>query len=368
MGLAKMFGWNGVNDFIDPRRNMLLGASAGFLSGDLGNVPLYAMQGKQADDAYAQAEAEKADRANRIKTAAAAARASGAEQLAAMIEGSGDIGTGIGMFNALDKGSSNTFADNATARQTLGNQYGLTGEELTRYVLTGEMPGGNQSNRAGVGQPIPVRNKVTHETSVAMPMTDGTYQNPFTQQAFDDQWEFDPAWVAAQKAGGATLGKEQAGAAASLPGLETNVNIALDALNRIRDNPQGLKEHFSQAPMLPRDIYVAPGTPLGNLKGDLDQALGQSFMQAREGLKGGGQITDFEGRKAEEAYTRMRKAYEVGDAKAFASAMDEFEYYLRQGFEKMKAFAAGQYTPGDYGAGGGDGGVDDILKKHGVIP
>lgn len=74
MGLAKMFGWDGVNDFIDPRRNMLLGASAGFLSGDLGNVPLYAMQGKQADDAYAQAEAEKAQRQQTINQTAQWAR------------------------------------------------------------------------------------------------------------------------------------------------------------------------------------------------------------------------------------------------------------------------------------------------------
>lgn len=52
----------GVHDWIAPRRNTLLGMSAGFLSGDLGKVPLYAQQGAQADDAYATVQKQEAER------------------------------------------------------------------------------------------------------------------------------------------------------------------------------------------------------------------------------------------------------------------------------------------------------------------
>lgn len=52
----------GVRDWIAPRRNTLLGMSAGFLSGDLGKAPLYAMQGREADDAYSTAQKQEAER------------------------------------------------------------------------------------------------------------------------------------------------------------------------------------------------------------------------------------------------------------------------------------------------------------------
>ena len=52
----------GVRDWIAPRRNTLLGMSAGFLSGDLGKVPLYAQQGIEADDAYSTTQKQEAER------------------------------------------------------------------------------------------------------------------------------------------------------------------------------------------------------------------------------------------------------------------------------------------------------------------
>jgi hypothetical protein len=55
-------GMSGVQSFLAPRSNMLLGIGAGLLSGDLGNVPLMAMQGRQADTAYAEAEQAKSER------------------------------------------------------------------------------------------------------------------------------------------------------------------------------------------------------------------------------------------------------------------------------------------------------------------
>lgn len=59
MGLAKQFGWTGVDEFVDPRRNMLVSLGASFLNGKPG---MGVAEGMQADTAYGihqKAEAER---------------------------------------------------------------------------------------------------------------------------------------------------------------------------------------------------------------------------------------------------------------------------------------------------------------------
>jgi hypothetical protein len=68
----------------------------------------------------------------------------------------------------------------------------------------------------------------------------------------------------------------------------------------------------------------------------IDQLKGGAFLQARQALKGGGAITDYEGKKAEEAYTRLSQAQSEGDFKA---ALDEFNYYVQQGLAKLQSQA-----------------------------
>jgi hypothetical protein len=68
----------------------------------------------------------------------------------------------------------------------------------------------------------------------------------------------------------------------------------------------------------------------------MDQLQGGAFMQARQMLKGGGQITDFEGRKAEVAWLRMNAAQNVDD---FKKALDEFNDAVSQGVAKLEAQA-----------------------------
>ena len=50
--------------------------------------------------------------------------------------------------------------------------------------------------------------------------------------------------------------------------------------------------------------YV-PGTEAANFASRLDQLQGQAFLQAFESLKGGGQITEVEGKKATDAIARL---------------------------------------------------------------
>lgn len=68
----------------------------------------------------------------------------------------------------------------------------------------------------------------------------------------------------------------------------------------------------------------------------LNQLSGQAFLNARQALKGGGAITDFESRKAEEAYLRMNTAQSED---AFRQALTDFKEAIQIGYQKLQANA-----------------------------
>lgn len=96
-------------------------------------------------------------------------------------------------------------------------------------------------------------------------------------------------------------------------------------------------------PYLPN--MVGPlASRLPNVTGDsarvqakINQLQGGAFMQARELLKGGGQITDYEGGKAEEAYARLSTAQTVED---FKQALNDFSMYVDMGLRKLRSQAS----------------------------
>jgi len=99
-----------------------------------------------------------------------------------------------------------------------------------------------------------------------------------------------------------------------------------------------------------------------NISGDaarvqarMDQLQGGAFLQARQLLKGGGAITDFEGRKAEAAFLRMSAAQNRQD---FELALREFQEAVGSGVKKLEEAMAGPVTsaPSD----------DDLLSKYGL--
>ena len=75
----------------------------------------------------------------------------------------------------------------------------------------------------------------------------------------------------------------------------------------------------------------------------IDAIRGGAFLQARQMLKGGGAITDYEGQKAEAAYARLNQAQSEEDFKA---ALDEFNFYVQQGLQKLQSQAGQQRMGG----------------------
>jgi len=65
----------------------------------------------------------------------------------------------------------------------------------------------------------------------------------------------------------------------------------------------------------------------------MDQISGGAFLQARQMLKGGGQITDYESGRAEKAFVRMSAAQNEGD---FRQAMQDFLDAVKLGLPKLE--------------------------------
>ena len=73
-------------------------------------------------------------------------------------------------------------------------------------------------------------------------------------------------------------------------------------------------------------------TETARVKARIDQIKGGAFLQAFESLKGGGQITELEGQKAEAAQSRLNTAQSEED---FRDALNEFRFYIDQGIRRL---------------------------------
>lgn len=80
-------------------------------------------------------------------------------------------------------------------------------------------------------------------------------------------------------------------------------------------------------------IQKIPGTPAKDFDVRLDQLKGQQFLQAFESLKGGGAITEIEGKKATDAIARMDAS---GSEKEFIKAAREFQSVIRAGVNRAR--------------------------------
>ena len=106
-------------------------------------------------------------------------------------------------------------------------------------------------------------------------------------------------------------------------------------------------------PVWQRGMYGGEGTALVERIGNLQN---KTWLAAREMLKGGGAITDFESKKAEGAMARMSRA--KGE-KEFRDALTDFKDAIVEGQKKLDAASGKPETPP------ADLSDDDLLKMYG---
>jgi flagellar protein FlgJ len=114
---------------------------------------------------------------------------------------------------------------------------------------------------------------------------------------------------AAAQRRGQVIGEEAAKKEFSLPQTEQTAREALKLATQLSRHPG-----FEGAVGMPNPfkggfgLFNIPGTPAADFMNLHNQALNQTFMTARESLKGAGAVTDFEGKKAENAMAAMKAA------------------------------------------------------------
>jgi hypothetical protein len=135
------------------------------------------------------------------------------------------------------------------------------------------------------------------------------------------------------------LGEARGKAIADLPRIEDNVGVALKTVDSIRnhpgrDNATGL---FGSVTRIPGYGFM-PSTSARGFESFLDQAKGQTFLEAFNALRGGGQITQVEGEKATAALARLDRAQNKSD---FEAALNDLQDILKTGLDRAR-FNAGR--------------------------
>ena len=139
---------------------------------------------------------------------------------------------------------------------------------------------------------------------------------------------------AGQRAAATATGKMQAEAQIALPSTIATAERALANIEAIRNDPA--------LPSITGMVQgrLPPLSPAGtDLNVRINQAKGQTFLEAFESLKGAGQITEIEGQKAEQAIARLDRAQST---EAYQQALDDLADVLRSGMERARAKAGVQ--------------------------
>lgn len=202
--------------------------------------------------------------------------------------------------------------------------------EMNNYLVTGK-PINEGGNEAGL-QPFIGLDKDGNQVML-QPTKDGTV----IQSKMPDGVTPDFSAMSFEKAQGTALGK----------GAGETVVAATDALPGVASMAKLVDQQVQDLksdPYLP-NMLGAIDSRLPNVSSDaarvqsrIDQLQGGAFLQARQLLKQGGQITDYEGGKAEAAFIRMSTAQNEVDFKA---ALDEFNDAVKEGVKKLQAQAGG---------------------------
>lgn len=140
--------------------------------------------------------------------------------------------------------------------------------------------------------------------------------------------------VKAAQASAAAVGKAQGESAAQaqidLPKIEAEAEYSLKLIDDMLKDP-GLSGVVGVPSV--QGLLRLPGTPEAGFRARLGQLQGKQFLQAFETLKGGGQITQVEGEKAEKAIARMDAAQSEAD---FTAAAKEFQDIIRTGLTRAR--------------------------------
>jgi hypothetical protein len=154
--------------------------------------------------------------------------------------------------------------------------------------------------------------------------------------------ESDPAFqarMASARTVATETAKSDVAALAEAPTAIEQGNRAMALLNRMVGDPKARGTAAQPHPgfqgvvgatLLP-GARLVQGTPEADFDAMLEQVLGGAFLEAYERLKGTGQITEIEGKKATQAITRMQRSVSESE---FMQAATEFRSALQTALDR----------------------------------
>lgn len=147
--------------------------------------------------------------------------------------------------------------------------------------------------------------------------------------------------LAYQRAAGGVTGESSGQAQVDLPATEIKADETTRLVDELLAHP-GLEDVVG----LPDNPLVAkglvPGTEAADFRTRLNQLTGRTFMEVFPTLKGGGQITEIEGQKAQESINRMSSAT---SEEGFRKAASDFKKEVAKLKELVRSRATGTAAP-----------------------
>lgn len=301
-----------VSDWVDPRRNALMGLSAGFLQGDPGAAMRYAMAGAATDRQYA-ADAAAQAQAEQERNATAEWLKANYPQFANLPPAQGFDAAMKMMAQAQSGGNQETFFGNVVPMQ-----------DASGNVVLGQVSNqGNWQPLAGADGMSPAPTTKTIDTGTEIITTD-IYGNEIRrtpkqnfQQAYDT-------------ASGGAAGKAETEQRLAAPGDVAAGQNALTLVDNIRNDP-ALNTATGLFGVV---LNKVPGFDQLGFARKVEQLKSGAFLSAIEQLRGMGALSNAEGQTATAAITRLSTDLSAAD---FKEALNEYETIVSQGIARAQS-------------------------------
>ncbi len=170
-------------------------------------------------------------------------------------------------------------------------------------------------------------------------------QGGVAQSGYDELTKLEQAKARGQKAGGVE-GERVANAQLDLPSAVAQSQEALRLIGELRTHKgrdNGVFFHSKPSAYLP-DSAIPGNTDARDAVTILNQLKGGAFLEAFKALKGGGAITEIEGKKATDAIARMDRSQSRAE---FDKALSDYEGVIRLGIDRASQMA-GQKAPNEF--------------------
>jgi hypothetical protein len=244
----------------------------------------------------------------------------------------------------------------SAAKNGIQTQYGPNGPQAIAVpgygAANAAIQGAEAGAIAGARHPYEIaQNRDAQTTGAMLDLVEvpdgrgGTIKMPRSQaaQLLSGQGQAPAQGQGTAPALGTTVSPRVQEARQMLPKIDNQVTTMVNTIDQIL-NHKGLDYSvgvWGKAPTI-------PGTPQADVRALQDQIQGQAFLQAFESLKGGGAITEVEGKKAEQAIARLQSTQ---SATAYRDSLKELRGMLQAAQERAYK-SADMQRPGSSPAGG----------------